>query len=89
MPFGESLFEFRVTFEAGVDPHRGTLGGVAIGAIIGIGLMQNISDQPRAITAMGTVAGSTVLYLQREVWMFLLNQLGRVTTLAELLDLLY
>ena len=62
-----------MTFETGIYQNRDILTGMTILTAFGIGFMQDIPDQPRPVTAMGVVTGTTVSQFGGEVWMFLLN----------------
>jgi hypothetical protein len=84
---GRHLFlDIIMTAKAGIDAYRNTLAFMAIIAAFGIGGVQDILDHCRPVAAMGAVTGRAILHFQRKVGVLLLDQLRRVTALAELLD---
>jgi len=77
-----------MTFETGIDQHRDTFAGMAILTSLSKGLVQNIADQRRTVTAMGVVAGTAAAKFNRKVRVLLAHCSKLVTTQAERLDLL-
>lgn len=77
-----------MTLQAGVDPNRNTLTGMAVLAAGSVGFMQNIANQPLIVTPMRAVTASAAFHLSRVAGMFLLNRLGRMAVQAKFISLL-
>jgi hypothetical protein len=79
---GHLRFDVFMTVKTGIDPHR-SISDMAVTTPGGIGIMQNIADQTRIVTAVGAMTGAAVSELAREIAVFAADGLEAVTTQAK------
>ena len=67
---GHFLTDFRMTVEAGVDPHRSIFALVTIIATFCKRIMQNVSYETRPVASMWIVTGAAISEIIREASVF-------------------
>ena len=78
-----------MAFKTGIDKDRSAFAGMAILTAVCIGLVQDIPDQRRTITAMRVVTGAAFAKLSWIIWVFLLHRGQRMTTQAKRVSLFW